>query len=102
MYIFERNHSKKYTVNLTKEEHKDLENIISKGKHSSQIYGNAYILLNKDEDVYRGSIKGTNEKVTNVLKISMHTIDRVKKRFAEERFESCLSPKPTTRVYKKD
>ncbi|QTE23612.1 IS630 family transposase [Polaribacter cellanae] len=93
--------AKKYTITLTKEERKDLEQIISKGKHSSQIYRNAYILLNKDEGAYSDSIKVTNQEVSKVLKIAMRTIDRIKKRFVEEGFEACLSRKPTTRVYER-
>ena len=93
--------AKKYTVTLTQEERNDLEQIITKGKHSSQIYRNGYILLNKDEGVHQGAIKVTNEEVAKVLQISMRTIDRVKKRFVEEGFEACLSRKPTTRVYER-
>jgi hypothetical protein len=35
----------KYKVTLTQEEREELEGIISKGKHSSQVYRNAYMLL---------------------------------------------------------
>jgi transposase len=93
--------AKKYTITLTKEERETLSAIISKGRHSSQIYRTSYILLNKDEGAYSEDIKVTNEEVTKVLKISMRTIDRVKKRFVEEGFEACLSRKPTSRVYQR-
>ena len=90
--------AKKYTITLTKQERKELSRIISKGKHSSQTYRSAYILLNKDEGVHCEGLV-TNEEVSKVLQISMRTIDRVKRRFVEEGFESCLQRKPTTRVY---
>jgi len=86
-----------YKVGLSQQEREELLAIIKKGKHSSQIYRNAYVLLNTDEGEY--SEKITNAEITKVLKVGMRTIDRIKKRFVEEGFEACLSRKPTTRVY---
>ncbi len=51
------------------------------------------------QGVYSKGVRVTNEEVVKVLKISMRTIDRVKRRFVEEGFEACLSRKPTTRIY---
>ena len=73
--------------------------IISKGKHTSQTYRNAYILLNTDKGELSKSV--TNIEISKVLKVGMRTIDRVKKRFVEEGFEACLQRKPTTRIYDK-
>jgi len=91
--------AKFYKVELTKKERVDLMGIISKGKHTSQVFRNAYILLNADEGEY--SNKVTNAKISEVLKVGMRTIDRVKKRFVEEGFDACLSRKPTTRIYER-
>jgi len=91
--------AKFYKVELTKQEREELLSIIRKGKHTSQIYRNAYILLNTDEGEY--SEKVTNAEISKVLKVGMRTIDRVKKRFVEEGYDACLSRKPTTRVYEK-
>lgn len=91
--------AKLYKVTLTKQEQEQLLEIIKKGKHKSQTYRNAYILLNTDEGDY--SSKATNIEITKILKVGMRTIDRVKKRFVEEGFEASLSRKPTTRVYEK-
>ena len=93
--------AKIYTVSLTQDEREELNQIISKGKHTSQTYRSAYILLNKDEGIYSGGVRVTNEEVSKVLKISMRTIDRVKKRFVEEGFTSCLSRKKSSRVYER-
>ena len=87
----------KYKVTLTKAEREDLTSIISKGKHTSQKYRAAYVLLNCDQGAY--SDKVTNAEINKVLKIGMRTIDRIKKRFVEEGFEACLKRKPTTRQY---
>lgn len=89
----------KYRVTLTKDERDELVSIISKGKHTSQKYRNAYVLLNCDEGEY--SDKVTNAEINKVLKIGMRTIDRIKKRFVEEGFEACLDRRPTSREYER-
>ncbi len=86
----------KYKVTLTLEERVQLNDIISKGSHSAQLYRTAYILLNCDEGEYGEKI--VNENVCRVLKISMRMIDRVKQRFVEEGFEACLDRKPLGKV----
>ena len=73
--------------------------IIKKGKHTSQTYRNAYVLLSTD--IGEHSDKITNKEISKVLKVGMRTIDRIKKRFVEEGFESCLVRKPTSREYER-
>ena len=87
----------RYTIKLTKSEVEELESIVNKGSHKSQTYRTAYILLNVDEGSY--SRKVTNERICEVLRIGMRTIDRVKKRFIEEGFEAVLDRRPTSRIY---
>lgn len=87
----------RYTIKLTKPEVDELMRIINKGIHTSQTFRTAYILLNCDEGEY--SQKATNEQISNVLKVGMRTIDRVKKRFIEQGLEASLERKPTTRIY---
>jgi len=82
----------KYKITLSKTEHDQLMDIISKGVHSSQLYRTSYILLNSDEGEYGDKIIG--QEISKVLKVSMRMIDRVKQRFVEEGFESCLERKP--------
>ena len=89
----------RYTVKLSKIEVEELQSIINKGKHSSQTFRTAYILLNCDEGDY--SNKVTNEEISKVLKVGMRTIDRVKKKLIEEGFESVLEHRATSRVYDK-
>lgn len=81
----------KYKITLDKTEHEQLIDIISKGVHSSQLYRTAYILLNCDEGEYGDKIIG--QEISKVLKVSMRMIDRVKQRFIEDGFESCLERK---------
>jgi len=92
-------HMIRYTIKLTKPEVEELMSIINKGSHTSQTFRTAYILLNCDEGEY--SEKVTNEQLAKVLKIGMRTIDRVKKKFIEDGFESALERRPTSRVYEK-
>ena len=88
-----------YKVELTKQEREELLKIVKKGKHTTQTYRSAYVLLNVDRGDY--SERVTNVEIAKVLKIGMRTIDRIKKRFVEEGFEACLSRRPTSRIYKK-
>ena len=89
----------RYAVKLTKSEVEELMSIINKGSHTSQTFRTAYILLNCDEGRY--SEKVTNEQISKVLKVGMRTVDRVKKKFIEEGFESCLDRRPTSRIYER-
>ncbi len=89
----------RYKVTLTQTERDELMRIIKKGSHSTQTYRNAHILLNCDEG--EQSDKITNAEMARVLKVGMRTIDRIKKRFVEEGFESCLKRKASTRTYEK-
>jgi transposase len=81
----------RYKVTLTKEERRVLEGIIGKGKHTSQEFRNACILLNSDEGEF-GS-KSTAESIAKILHIHIKTVERLKQRFVEEGFEFCLSRK---------
>ena len=81
----------KYKITLSRAEHEQLIDIISKGVHSSQLYRTAYILLNCDEGKYGDKMIG--QEISKVLKVSMRMIDRVKQRFVEEGFEACLERK---------
>jgi len=90
----------KYKVTLDKEEREELETIITKGSHKSQKVINALILLNCDQGEFQER-RMKNEDVAAVLNISMRKIDRVKKRFVEEGFETALHGRKGERVYKK-
>jgi len=86
---------KRYKVTLTQEERQELEAISSKGKHAAQTVLNALIVLACDEGNFQKQWS-INEAISQVLNVSMKTIDRVKKRFVEEGLEAVLTRKPTT------
>jgi transposase len=88
-----------YRIKLTKSEVEELTCIINKGSHTSQSFRAAYVLLNCDEGDY--SHKVINERISEVLRIGMRTIDRIKKRFVEGGFEAALERQTGNRVYEK-
>ena len=89
----------KYKVTLTQSERKELASIINKGSHSSHKFRHACILLNVDEGEF--SNKVTDIRIREVLKVGIRTIERVKKKFVEEGFDSVLERTPAKRIYEK-
>jgi len=65
---------KKYTVTLTDEEIKQLQDLSSKGKHAAQKILNALILLNCDESQGAGRHLSQRE-IAEVLKVSERKIE---------------------------
>lgn len=80
-----------YKVSLTSEERDQLKTIMGKGKHSSQQFRNACILLNCDTGKYGQPF--SNEEIARMLQITTKTVERVKQRFIEEGFEACIERK---------
>ena len=85
-----------YKVTLRDTEREQLQSIMSKGKHSSLQFRNAFILLNCDE--VKHSQKVSNEQVAQMLQITTKTVERLKQRFVEEGFEACMDRKPFPEV----
>jgi len=78
----------RYKVTLARGERLELLEITKKGKRSAQIIRNALILLNCDQGEYGGKKKSPD--IASILQIGERTIDRVKKLFVEEGFESTV------------
>jgi len=91
----------RYTIKLKQIEVEELTKIINKGKHSTQAYRGAYILLNCDKGDYSKDKTITNSEICKILKIGERTIDRTKKKFIEEGFESVLERRPSSQKYRK-
>lgn len=85
----------RFKVTLTREEREQLTAVLSKGKHTSQQYRNACILINSDEGPLGQKL--SNEKIAQVLQINTKTVERVKQRFVEEGFDKCIERKPYPR-----
>jgi len=91
----------KYTIKLSKEEVEELAAIINKGRHTSQAFRAAYVLLNCDKGAYSQDPSITNAEIVKVMKIGDRTIDRIKKKFVEEGFEDVLDRRPSSQNYTK-
>jgi transposase len=90
-----------YRVTLTQEERTMLTTLTKTGKHSSRKVTHGLVLLNSDEGEFSDLKKKTNKTIADFLKINERTVERIKKRFVEEGFESALEDKPSTREYKR-
>ena len=88
----------KYRIKLTREEVIELSTIVNKGRHSTQTYRAAYVLLNCDEGDYSLG-KSTNAQICSVLKTGMRTIDRIKKKCIEGGIDRALERAGSNRVY---
>jgi len=88
----------RYKVTLGAQERVMLQQIATRGRHSSQKVRNALILLKCDEGQFQDR-KLTNQEIADVLPVSMKKIDRIKKRFVEQGLEAALSKQKARRTY---
>jgi len=90
----------KYKVTLDAPERALLQEITTRGKHSSQKVLNALILLRCDEGPGQEH-KLTNQEIVCALPVSMKKIDRVKKRFVEHGLAQALDKQKAQRTYER-
>jgi hypothetical protein len=90
----------KYKVTLDAQERALLQEITTRGKHSSQKVLNALILLRCDEGSGQEH-KLTNQEIARALPVSMKKIDRVKKRFVEHGLAQALDKRKAQRIYER-
>jgi len=88
-----------YTIKLSQIEVEELNKVINKGSHTSQVFRASYILLNCDKGEFSVNTEITNAEICKILKVGERTIDRVKKKFIEEGFESVLERRPSIQNY---
>jgi hypothetical protein len=88
----------RYKVTLDKQEREMLQDIATRGKHSSQKVLNALLLLGCDEGQFQDR-KITGQELAGVLRVSMRKIDRVKRRFVEQGLEAALVKQKAKRQY---
>jgi hypothetical protein len=90
----------RYKVTLSDEERRMLNEIATRGRHSSQKVLNSLILLGCDEGPFQGK-KRTGQQLADVLPVSLKKIDRVKRRFVEEGLDVALEKRKARRQYVK-
>ena len=88
----------KYKVTLDRQERDMLQEIATRGKHSSQKVLNALILLGCDQGTLQDR-KLTNQRIAEAMPVSMKKIDRLKKRFVEGGLEAALDKQKPKRTY---
>ena len=90
-----------YTIKLNKYEVEELSKVINKGSHTTQAYRTAYILLNCDKGKFSTNTEIKNSEICKILRVGERTIDRVKKKFIDEGFESVLERRTSNQNYTK-
>lgn len=85
--------AKKHSVTLTESERALLRRRISAGSLRASTQTQARILLKADEGP--GGPGWTDQAVATALEVSVPTVERVRKRFAEEGLEAALRPEAT-------
>jgi len=90
----------RYKVTLTEQERRMLEEITTRGRHSSQKVLSALISMGCDEGPFQKK-KRTGQQLADVLPVSLRKIARVKRRFVEEGLEVALGKRKPERKYVK-
>lgn len=90
----------RYKVTLTEQERQMLEEVATRGRHSSQKVLNALILLGCDEGSFQER-KATGQQLADVLPVSEKKVERVKRRFVEEGLDVALEKRKPHRQYER-
>jgi transposase len=85
---------KKHIVRLSKEEHETLRKLITSGRGPARMFTRARILLKADQGNHGPN--WPDEQISDALDVTIQTIERVRKQFVEEGFDSVLSRRPYT------
>ena len=89
--------AKRYRVTLTVEERDELDRMISRGKADARKLVHARVLL--QADVSEGGPGWLDAAVSEALRVSVRTIERVRQRFVEDGLSAALLPRSSLRVY---
>lgn len=83
--------NKRYRVELSAEQRRDLKALISSGSHPSATNRHARILLKADAS--SGGPGWTDEQISDTLEVSVRSVMRVRQRFVEAGLERALNRK---------
>lgn len=78
---------KKYIIDLTEEEHQELLAMTRKGEIKARKMKRALILLKADDGM-------TDREIVAALKVSVRTVERIRKRFVDGGLERALNEDP--------
>ncbi len=91
--------AKKHSVSLTKDQRAFLQRGISAGSAPARVHVHARILLKADQGP--GGPAWSDQAIAAALEVSVPTVERVRKRFAEEGLEAALQRRPPRREYRR-
>lgn len=84
--------SKKYIVKLSRVERRNLQELISSGKHAAPKILRARVLLKTDDG-------WTDQRIAEAFEINRKTPERMREQFVEEGFESFMAVRKSGRKY---
>ena len=87
--------AKRYVVELTSTERKDLQELISKGRASAMRQRRARILLKAD--VGPEGPGWTDQQIAESIEVSVRTVERTRQLLVEQGLEKTLEPRPRLR-----
>jgi len=90
---------KKYHVDLTEAEHKQLFELLHKGKSAALRQMHAQILIQADRS--KLGLSRSDAQIHEALGVAVSTIERVRQRFAEDGLEAALERSPSRRQYER-
>lgn len=80
---------KKYIVELSNEERKILNKLITSGRGPARMFTRARILLKADQS--SGGPMWPDEKISEAFDVTVQTVERVRRQLVEEGFDAVLS-----------
>jgi len=83
---------KKYRVQLTEKQRKELINLTRRGKSNARQLTRARVLLLSDENRPKGRM--TDLEISEIFSVSLSTIHRIRRQFIHEGLRSTLTEKP--------
>jgi len=89
--------AKRYRVTLTTEERDELDRMIPRGRADARKLTHARVLLQADAS--EGGPVWSDAAISEALRVSVRTIERVRQRFVEDGLMAALLPKPSSRMY---
>jgi transposase len=86
---------KQYRVLLTEAEREQLRGVLAAGRHAAQSLMHARVLLKADEGPDGPSWR--DDEIVEALEISRPTVERIRRRYAQEGLEAALTRRPSSR-----
>lgn len=90
---------KRYRVTLTGEERDELDGLLKRGTGAKGKLAHARMLLLTDAS--EAGPGWTDAAVSEAVRVSVRSVERIRRRFVEEGLEAALARKPSTRVYER-